>query len=121
MVDKLAHSISQLNFQIDESVKRLKTQAKEEKSKSLPLSDDGSFSASMKVSKDFLSLSLNNYSYSKLDGSSLYDVQLNYNNSNEQSLNYANNSYETSLNLGSKQKVVLDFMHPNNQRYDFKI
>lgn len=38
-----------------------------------------------------------------------------------QNIKYASDAYNFVFNINNKPKIVLDFMHPNNRSFDFKI
>ena len=55
----------------------------------------------------------------KLDGGNKFNIQINNNNPVLASSDYAAEAYNHLNNLDDKQKVIIDFMHPNNNKFDF--
>ena len=55
----------------------------------------------------------------KLDGGNKFNIQINNNEQVFASSDYAAEAYNHLNNLDDKQKVIIDFMHPNNNKFDF--
>lgn len=59
----------------------------------------------------------------KLDGSNKFNIQTLVNNEkiNSAPVDYAAGAYEHLTHLEDKNKIVIDFMHKNNRKYDLDV
>ena len=103
-------ALVRLGEQIDRSVKRIKTQFSKEDSPKQNSNSAHNNSVETKVSL-------------RLDSEASFFIQKEISNASADytQAKYANQSYNTVETINDEPKILIDFLHPNNQKYDFKI